>query len=105
MPERVLEMATFAGSLDGADAEDLLPTDLLVQQVDRWQRGPDEAFADFHQPGTPIVPQIETWAKKPRHHVGRRMEGTWRREQIGPRAISRPGPDFPCNTTTYDKLR
>jgi hypothetical protein len=45
--------------------------------------GPDEAFADFHQPRTPIVPQIEAWAKKHRHHVGRRLEGTCGRQQIG----------------------
>ena len=55
-------MAQFAG-FDGAEVEDLLPTDFFVQQVDRWQRGPDEAFADVHRAGTPIVPQIEAWAK------------------------------------------
>lgn len=64
VPGRVLDVATFAANLEGAEVEDLLPADLIVQQVDRWQRGPEEVFADFYRPGKPIVPQIEAWAKK-----------------------------------------
>ena len=60
--ERVLEVGTFTG-LDGSEIEDLIPPDVLTQVVDRWQRGPEEAFADKYQPGKPIIPQIEAWAK------------------------------------------
>ena len=35
----------------------------MAQVVDRWQRGPDNAFSDFLVIGKPIVPQIEVWAK------------------------------------------
>jgi len=34
----------------------------MAQVVDRWQRGPERAFSDFHQAGRPIFPQIEAGA-------------------------------------------
>lgn len=63
-PNRVLEVATFTNGLDGAEVEDLIPPDLLIQQLDRWQRGAEEPFADSYRPGEPVVPQIEAWAAK-----------------------------------------
>ena len=36
---------------------------MLTQVVDRWQRGPEQGFADVYQPGKPVIPQIENWAK------------------------------------------
>lgn len=61
--ERVLEIRMFV-DMDGAEVEDLIPAAMIVQHVDRMFRGPDELFVDFHQPGWPVVPQIEAWAKK-----------------------------------------
>ncbi len=63
--ERVLEVATFTG-LDGSEIEDLIPPEVLTQVVDRWQRGPELGFADAYQPGKPVIPQIEAWAKENR---------------------------------------
>jgi hypothetical protein len=60
--ERVLQVGTFTG-LDGSEIEDLIPPDVLTQVVDRWQRGPEQAFADVYQLGKPVIPQIEDWAK------------------------------------------
>lgn len=60
--ERVLEVGTFTG-LDGSEIEDLIPSEVLLQVIDRWQRGAERAFADVHETGKPVVPQIEAWAK------------------------------------------
>jgi energy-coupling factor transporter ATP-binding protein EcfA2 len=59
--DRVLEVATFTG-LAGSEIEDLIPPDVLTLAVDRWQRGPEQSFADKYQPGTPVISQIEAWA-------------------------------------------
>ena len=47
-----------------AEIEDLLPVEILINQLDRWQRAADVPFADAHTPGAPIVPQIEAWAQR-----------------------------------------
>jgi hypothetical protein len=62
-PGLVLEVATFTGIAD-SEVEDLIPSDVLIKQLDRWQRAADVPFADVYKPGTPIVPQIEAWAAK-----------------------------------------
>jgi predicted ATP-dependent endonuclease of OLD family len=62
-PGLVLEVATFTGMAD-SEVEDLIPADVLIKQLDRWQRAADVPFADLYKPGTPIVPQIEAWAAK-----------------------------------------
>jgi len=64
--DRVLEVGTFI-EMEGSEIEDLLPSELIVQQLDRWQREPEQAFAEVYQPGQPIVPQIEAWAAT--HHL------------------------------------
>jgi hypothetical protein len=35
----------------------------MADVIDRWERRPETLFADCHQAGKPIVPQIEAWAK------------------------------------------
>lgn len=45
------------------EVEDLIPTEVLVNQFDRWQRS-DSPLADTIDPSKPIVPQIEAWAKQ-----------------------------------------
>jgi 5S rRNA maturation endonuclease (ribonuclease M5) len=61
--DRALEVGTFV-EMEGAEMEDLIPANLIVYHVDRWQREPEQPFADVYQPGKPIVLQIEAWAAK-----------------------------------------
>jgi hypothetical protein len=56
-----LELETFT-KLPDSEIEDLIPTDIMVQAVDRWQRTSERPFADSHKEGQPIIPQIEKWA-------------------------------------------
>jgi hypothetical protein len=58
----LLAVETFKG-MDGCEIEDLIPTDLIAYELDRWHR-PEVAFADGIKEGTPIVGQIEDWAKR-----------------------------------------
>jgi len=60
--DRVLEVGSFVELAD-AEIEDLIPPDVLAQVLDRWQRGPENGFADAYKPGLAIIPQIEAWAK------------------------------------------
>jgi hypothetical protein len=60
--DRILEVGTFTG-VGGSEIEDLIPGEVLAQVIDRWQRSPENGFVDFYQPGKPVVPQIEAWAK------------------------------------------
>ena len=61
-PHLVLEIGSFTGGLEDAEIEDVLPAEILIKQLDRWQRGAIVPFADEYKPGSPIVPQIEAWA-------------------------------------------
>lgn len=60
--ERVLDVDTFSG-IAGSEIEDLIPPEVIAQVFDRWQRVPDNDFADSLKVGQAIVPQIEQWAK------------------------------------------
>jgi hypothetical protein len=62
-PDLILEVAPFVG-MAGAEIEDLVPVDVLIRQLDRWQRAANVPFADEYKSGVPIVPQIEAWAAK-----------------------------------------
>ena len=42
----VLERGPCAGDLAGAEIEDLLPAEILIERLDRWQRAADVPFAD-----------------------------------------------------------
>jgi hypothetical protein len=46
-----------------SEVEDLFPPKLIAEAVDRLERRADSPFAEIVQPGSPIVPQIEAWAK------------------------------------------
>ncbi len=65
-PQRVLEIGSFV-KLPEAEVEDLIPTSVIVRQLDRWQRNADMPFGDVVEAGKPIIPQIEAWAE--RHSV------------------------------------
>jgi AAA ATPase domain len=59
----VLEVDAFTG-ISGSEIEDLIPPQVIARELDRWQRNSDVQFADEMKAGTPIVPQIEAWAKR-----------------------------------------
>ena len=75
-PDLILEVATFT-ALPDSEVEDLLPADLIIKELDRWQRGADTPFADEYAAGKPVVPQIEAWAQ--RHGVELQKPG-WKVE-------------------------
>jgi hypothetical protein len=62
-PNLVLEIGLFTGMAD-SEVEDLIPPELIARELDRWLRAADVPFADEMEAGTPIVPQIETWAAR-----------------------------------------
>lgn len=61
-PEKVLNVADHVG-YDRAEIEDLIPFDILADELDRMERDPEIRFADVVQVGQPIVGQIEAWAQ------------------------------------------
>lgn len=61
--DRVLSTDEFIGGMTNTEIEDLLPAKLVVQVMDRIERGADQDFEDVYETGKPIVPQIKAWAK------------------------------------------
>lgn len=61
-PEKVLSVGDYVG-YERAEIEDLIPFDILADELDRMEREPDERFADVVRAGEPVVGQIETWAQ------------------------------------------
>lgn len=61
-PNLILEVRNFTGMAD-SEIEDLLPPELIAEQLDRWLRT-EKPFSDEIQKGKPIVPQIEAWAQR-----------------------------------------
>lgn len=61
--ERVLQTDEAIDGMTGTEIEDLLPSKLLVQVLDRMERRADREFEDVHDPKQPIVPQIKAWAR------------------------------------------
>lgn len=62
LPHRVLNTATYT-SLENSEVEDLIPSEVIVESLDRIFRQSEQPFADAWKPGSAIVPQIEAWAK------------------------------------------
>lgn len=60
-PKLVLQVESFT-DMPNSEIEDLIPLQLIVQQLDKWQRASDVQFAEKVQEGKPVVPQIEAWA-------------------------------------------
>ena len=60
--DRVLETDDAFDKLKGTEIEDLIPTSLIIQVLDRMERRAGQIFEDFHNPKKPIVPQIKNWA-------------------------------------------
>lgn len=64
-PDRLLNERDYVG-FEGAEIEDLFPTRIIAEAVDRLHRAGDseQDFSLTAMPGLPIVPQIEKWAAK-----------------------------------------
>jgi energy-coupling factor transporter ATP-binding protein EcfA2 len=61
-PDRVVVLSSVS-STPNAEIEDLVPLVVMLPAVDKFLRGPDEDFSDRHQIGSPILPQVEQFAK------------------------------------------
>ncbi|MDC0685611.1 AAA family ATPase [Sorangium atrum] len=62
--KRITNIGDVLGGLQGAEVEDLMPHNLIVDAVSRTYRGEDEDFRDVAVEGKPIVPQVEAYASK-----------------------------------------
>jgi predicted ATP-dependent endonuclease of OLD family len=63
-PNKVIETDEVFSDLKGTEIEDLLPTSLMIQVLDRMERRADQDFENVHNPKKPIIPQIKDWADK-----------------------------------------
>jgi len=61
--DRVILTDEVFEAMTNTEIEDLLPSSLLVQVLDRQERRADRDFEDVHDSGQPIVPQIKDWAR------------------------------------------
>ncbi len=73
--ERVLQVGEYI-EIEGAEVEDLIPTEIIIKAVGRMIREPEAAFEDHYESGRPIIPQIEAWAK----NGGATLEKGWKVE-------------------------
>lgn len=64
--EKALVLTTdeFVDKMKESEIEDLLPSALMVQVLDRIERRADADFESIHDATKPIVPQIKNWATK-----------------------------------------
>lgn len=71
--------------LNGSEVEDLIPSSLYAEAVDKIERRPDVSFVDTVTAGTAIVPQVEAWAKSHGIHMaaGWKVDVARRVKQIG----------------------
>jgi hypothetical protein len=64
-PERLIPLAGLTG-VEGGTVEDLLPTGLMADQLDRLERRPEVRLADVIVEGQPFLPQVARWAASQR---------------------------------------
>ena len=62
-PGRVLQVGSYV-DIEGAEVEDLIPSEIVVRAVDRMIRDPELPFEGVHDASKPIIPQIEAWAQE-----------------------------------------
>jgi hypothetical protein len=63
--DRVLQVGEFLPEFaENAEIEDLLPPNFLIIAIDKWMRSVEYSFEESYRAGSPIVPQIEAWAKQ-----------------------------------------
>lgn len=61
--KKILSTDEFVG-FKGSEVEDLIPHHRFVEAVDRVFRAPEKQFSEVASKGSPIVPQVEAWAKR-----------------------------------------
>jgi hypothetical protein len=86
--ERVRGTGNYVAFAD-SEIEDLFPFDFMVDVVDRWERKADVPFADTAKEGSPIVPQIESWAASQSITLGDGWKVSLSRE-VKKRALAAP---------------
>lgn len=62
--ELVLTTNEFVDGFEESEIEDLLPSALLIQILDRIERRAENDFESKYDSAKPIVPQIKNWAKQ-----------------------------------------
>jgi hypothetical protein len=72
-PEKVLNARDFVG-YENSEIEDLMPFDIMAEEMDRLEREPDTRLADVIKVGEPFVGQVEAWAKR----EGVTLEDGWK---------------------------
>lgn len=82
---KVLQTDSYVSDLNGSEVEDLIPSSLYAEAVDKIERRPDVSFVDTVTAGTVIVPQVEAWAKSHGIHMaaGWKVDVARRVKQIG----------------------
>lgn len=73
--ELIMQVGEFFTDFKSCEIEDLLPPSIMVDSLDRWQK-PDVPFGDVFKAGSPIVDQIEQWAKS----QGIELDSGWKVE-------------------------
>ncbi|KQQ85627.1 AAA family ATPase [Aureimonas sp. Leaf324] len=58
----VLTTDQFLPGMKATEIEDLLPAELMIGVLDKMERRPRDEFEDVYKTGSPIVPQIKSWA-------------------------------------------
>lgn len=61
--DRVIITDEAFEAMTNTEIEDLVPSGLLVNVLDRIERRAERDFEDVHDPERPIVPQIKSWAR------------------------------------------
>lgn len=59
---RLLSTDDFT-SMNESEIEDLMPSSLMIQVLDRQERRAEVDFEDTYEAGKPLVPQVKSWAK------------------------------------------
>lgn len=72
-PNKVLSVGEFVG-YENAEIEDLMPFDVMAEEIDRLERDPDVRFVDVVKAGEPFVGQVEAWAEA----QGVALKGDWK---------------------------
>lgn len=62
-PDKVLTVRDYVG-YDACEVEDLMPFEILAEEMDRLEREPDNRLADVIKPNEPFVGQVEAWAER-----------------------------------------
>ena len=96
--ERVLSVGEFV-SYDNAEIEDLLPFDLLADEMDRMNRNTETRLAEIICPDKPFVGQVKTWSDD----QDIELHPFWKVElakRVKQRALTKGIDSFPCDVVS-----